>query len=170
MARAITLLVAAALLAGCAPIAQRPSTSSGVGAASYCSAADAGVAHYQLALGQVAVGATLAAHAAPAYPAAMLAACPGRTEVPARVIVGTDGRVSEVRMAPPAVNQAFADAVRQAVLRWRYTPLTVSRWAADADGNSHEVDSDTRPFTLDYVFEFRCHAGHATVAEAGKPH
>ena len=170
MMRAITLLAAALLLTGCAHTARTPSTSAGVGSASYRTAADTGLAHYQLALGQVAVGAALQSHAAPVYPVSMLAACPALSEVPARVIVAADGRVSEVRMAQPSANPAFVDAVRQAVQRWRYTPLTISRWAADADGNSHEVDSETRPFTLAYVFEFRCRAGHATVAtEVAKP-
>lgn len=167
MTRAITLLaaalLAAALLAGCAHTVRKPSAEPGIGSASYRTANDTGLAHYNLALGQIATGATLEAHDPPAYPDAMLTACPARVELPARVIVGTQGNVDEVRMNPPATQQPFADAVRRAVQGWRYTPLTITRWAADADGISHPVDTEAKPFSLDYVFTFRCEHGHTSV-------
>jgi hypothetical protein len=164
MPRTIPLLVAAALLAGCAHTTHKPSAEPGVGSASYRSADNTGLAHYKLAMGQAAMGATLEAHDPPAYPDAMLTLCPPRVELPARVIVGTQGSVDEVRMNAPAAQQPFAQAVRQAVRGWRYTPLTITRWAADADGNSHPVDTEAKPFSLDYVFTFRCEHGHASVS------
>ena len=94
----------------------------------------------------------------------MLAACPPRVELPARVIVGLDGHVGEVRMQQPPARRPFADAVRQAVQDWRYTPLTITRWAADASGTSHPVDTQIKPFSLDYVFTFRCEHGHTSVS------
>lgn len=123
------------------------------------------MAHYQLALGQIAMGAQPLSDPAPTYPPAMLAACPASIELPARVVVGADGGVSEVRIDATAVaaHAPFAAAVRAALQRWRFQPLQISRWAAAADGTSHEVDSDTRPFSLDYVFSFRCRHGHASV-------
>ena len=163
MTRAITLLAAATLLAGCAHTVRKPSTEPGVGSTSYRTANDTGLAHYNLALGQVAMGATLEAHDPPAYPDAMLTTCPARIELPARVIVGTQGNVDEVRMNPPATQRPFADAVRRAVQGWRYAPLTITRWAADADGTSHPVDTEAKPFSLDYVFTFRCEHGHTSV-------
>lgn len=162
MIRAITLSTAAALLVGCAHTAQKPAEP-GLGSASYRVADDTGLAHYDLAMGQVAMGATLETHQAPVYPDAMLATCPERVELPARVIVGTQGSVDDVRMTPSAAQQPFADAVRLAVRGWRYTPLTITRWAANADGTTHPVDTEARPFSLDYVFTFRCEHGHTSV-------
>jgi hypothetical protein len=169
MTRALALFAAIALLGGCAHTAPTPTAGPGVGSASYRTDAASGLAHYSLSLGQIAMGATLQAHDPPAYPAAMLATCPSLVEVPARVIVGTQGEVDAVRMDPPPGRQAFADAVRQAVRGWRYTPLTITRWAADADGNSHPVDSETKPFSLDYVFTFRCEHGQASVSSGPRP-
>jgi hypothetical protein len=164
MIRAITLLSAAALLAACAHTAQKPTSDPGVGSTSYRVANDTGLAHYSLALGQVAMGATIEQHVPPAYPDSELAACPPQVELPARVIVDTRGNVGEVRMAPPTAQQPFAEAVRKALQDWRYTPLTITRWAADADGNSHAVDTEAKPFSLDYVFTFRCEHGHTSVS------
>ncbi|HEV2621444.1 MAG TPA: hypothetical protein VGU65_05060 [Frateuria sp.] len=163
MAHAITLFWAI-LLAGCAHLAPTTPAGPGVGSASYRTAAGTGLAHYQLALGQVATGAALQAHEPPAYPASMLAACPPLVELAARVIVDARGVVGDVRMDPPPAQQPFADAVRRAVRDWRYAPLTISRWSSDADGNSHPVDSETKPFSLDYVFIFRCEHGHTSVS------
>lgn len=164
MIRATAILAAAVLVVSCARTAPKPSSPPGVGSASYRVADNTGIAHYQLAMGQVAVGATLEAHQPPTYPDAMLASCPPQIELPARVIVGTPGSVDEVRMSPPAAQQAFANAVRLAVQTWRYTPLTITRWAANADGTSHPVDTETKPFSLDYVFTFRCEHGHTSVS------
>ena len=79
MIRVIALLAATALLTGCAHTLRKTTAEAGVGSASYRSAPESGLAHYQLALGQVAMGATLQAHVAPAYPDTMLAACPSLT-------------------------------------------------------------------------------------------
>lgn len=164
MTRALTLLAAAALLAGCTHIAEKPPAEPGVGSASYRSADNSSLVHYHLALGQVAMGATLEAHEPPVYPQTMLTTCPSLVELPARVIVGTQGSVDEVRINPPPVQRAFAEAVRRAVQGWRYTPLTITRWAANADGTSHPVDTEAKPFSLDYVFTFRCEHGRTSVS------
>jgi hypothetical protein len=169
MARALAILAGAALLAGCAHMAQESPATGGVGSASYRSAATSDLAHYQLALGQIATGATLETHEPPSYPPSLLASCPRSIELPARVIVDPAGHVSEVRLHAATDQQPFADAVRQAVRGWRYTPLTMTRWAADADGTSHPVDSQAQPFSLDYVFTFRCEHGRATVTAGPQP-
>lgn len=158
-------VVVAGLLAGCAHVAPHTSAPDGIGSASYRSAADSDLAHYHLAMGEIATGATPEVHAPPRYPPAMLASCPALVELPARVIVGADGRVGEVRIGAPTARQPYADAIRAAAQGWRYTPLTITRWAADAAGESHPVDSQTRPFSLDYVFSFRCAHGRATVSD-----
>ncbi|MGN2246654.1 hypothetical protein ACFWZ3_08180 [Frateuria sp. GZRR35] len=168
MTRTATLFAAIILLAGCAHTSQKPTAAPGVGSASYRTAGNSSLAHYNLAIGQIAMGATLDAHEPPAYPAAMLATCPPVIELPARVIVSTQGNVDEVRMNPPAAQQPFAESVRAAVRRWRYTPLTITRWAADADGTSHPVDTEAKPFSLDYVFTFRCEHGRTSVASGSE--
>lgn len=164
MTRALTLFVAATLLAGCVHTAQKQDAQPGIGSASYRTAEGTGLAHYKLAIGQIAMGATLEVHEPPVYPASMLARCPPQIELPARVIVGTQGNVDEVRMNAPDTQQPFAESVRAAVQHWRYTPLTITRWAADADGTSQPVDSEARPFSLDYVFTFHCEHGRTSVS------
>lgn len=154
----------AVLLGGCARDTRRLPGAAPVGSSSYRRSANADLAHYQLALGEVAMGATALSHPAPVYPPAMLATCPAMIEVPARVIVNAQGGVDDVRIADQAAQQPFAAAVRPAVHDWRFQPLQITRWAASADGTTHEVDSDTRPFSLDYVFTFRCAQGRASVS------
>ncbi|WP_460878117.1 hypothetical protein [Rhodanobacter koreensis] len=127
-----------------------------------------GTTRYHLALGDVSTGATLFQRVMPVYPASQLAACLPPQEVQARLIVDKAGMVSDVRgividAAPPRWQQFFA-AVRVAALQWRFTPLQIEHWAADADGNTHEVDSEAQPFSLDYVFRFECHAGQPSVS------
>ncbi|MCX7513206.1 hypothetical protein [Frateuria sp. STR12] len=167
----VTMVLAVALLAGCASTVPKPKPPAepGVGSASYRSATDSSLAHYRLALGQIAMGATLEAHEPPAYPKSMLAACAALVELPARVIVAADGHVSDVRIDPAPTRRSFVAAVRQAVREWRYAPLTITRWASDANGTSHPVDRETKPFSLDYVFSFRCEHGHASVSSGPDP-
>lgn len=169
MTRALAILAGVLLLVGCAHVTPEAPASTRVGSADYRTAATSDLAHYPLALGQIAMGATLQAHEPPTYPTPMLATCPPLVEMPARVIVDTGGRVSEIRMDAAPTQQPFADAVRQAVRDWRYMPLTITRWAADADGRSHPVDSQAQPFSLDYVFTFRCEHGRATVTDGAQP-
>lgn len=164
-------LLGTLLLAGCTRSIRSAAPTAATGSTSYRAGAGRDLAHYTLALGQVATGATPVVHPSPDYPPAMLASCPSEREIPARVIVDAAGHVAEVRI-DPATDSAqgpFADAVRKAVRAWTFEPLQISRWAADAQGNSHAVDGGTRPFTLDYVFTFRCRQGQASVSGATRP-
>ncbi len=108
----------------------------------------------------------------PEYPPAAIALSLRRVVVSAKLIVDSEGRVSEVRIPPaadPAVHSAlFDDAVRTAVLRWRYIPLTFRRFAdvKDAEGNvidAREISSECRPFSLDYDFLFELRDGKPVV-------
>ncbi|PWK92362.1 hypothetical protein [Fulvimonas soli] len=166
-----SLPLAAALLAGCAGVARPPAAPPPEGSASYRVAPDAAMAHYQLALGQVSSGAAPFRRVAPVYPPEQWAACPPPVEVPALLIVDEAGKVGEVRVAGEAqadpARRAFIAATRAAALQWEFQPLRIERWAADANGDSHVVDSDTRPFSLAYVFRFECRAGRA-VTSAGR--
>lgn len=161
------------LLAGCVT-PRHPPPSPASGDASWRRVVPPGTVRYQLALGEVSSGATPSRRVTPVYPPGQLASCPPPQEVPALLIVDGQGKVGEVRVAGEAQadtgRRAFIDAVRVASLQWQFSPLTVSRWAADADGNSHAVDSGTKPFSVAYVFRFECHAGRPTVeAAATKP-
>ncbi len=161
-------IVLLALLAGCAVQVHKPATPPATGDASWRVKQDADTAHYTLAMGDVATGANVLPAAPPIYPADQLAACPPPVEVEALVIVGGDGKVGEVRVADEsraaANRRSFIAAVRAAVIQWTFAPLKIDHWAADAEGNSHVVDSETKPFSLGYVFRFACHAGKGQVS------
>ncbi len=121
-------------------------------------AANDGIRHYELALGETSTGAMPRDHPAPVYPAALLAARLPPQEVDALLVVDPAGKVSEVRMAgedlADPLRRQFMTAVRAAAMRWTFEPLQVSQWAADANGNSHPVGTEARSFRVHYVFCF----------------
>ncbi|WP_232821108.1 hypothetical protein [Dyella sp. C11] len=146
-------------LAGCAsapsPGVPHPMTE---GDTSYRAVPSGDMAHYQLALGQISTGAVPWHHPAPIYPPALLDQRLPAHEVQAQLIVDEQGKVSEIRMpdeaqADPQARQ-FDAAVRAAAMQWTFEPLRISQWASDANGNTHEVSTEARPFSLDYVFLF----------------
>ncbi|MEO8998021.1 MAG: hypothetical protein ABI227_09510 [Rhodanobacter sp.] len=155
------------LLAGCATT-QRIAPPPPIGDASWHMVAPADTTRYQLAMGDVSSGATPFRRVTPIYPDDQLAACPPPQEVQAQLIVDQVGKVSDVRVvaeAQAAANRRpFIAAVRVAALQWQFSPLQISHWAADADGNSYVVDSETKPFSLSYVFRFECHGGESSVS------
>lgn len=159
-------------VAGCATVAAPPARAPNEGSASYRMLDDGHVSHYPLAMGDTATGATPFRRVTPAYPPEQLAACPPVQEVRVQVIVDDAGKVSDVRdlstddAAASSRSSPFYAAVRAAVLQWEFNPLRINHWAADADGNTHAVDSKTKPFSLSYAFRFECHAGKATVMSA----
>ena len=146
-------------LAGCAnaprTTSSRPSTE---GDTSYRSVAKDDMQHYQLAMGEISTGATPWHRPSPPYPAALLDQRLPPQEVEATLVVNEAGKVVEVRITDEAQADAqvrlFDQAVRETAMQWTFEPLRFSQWAADANGNSHEVSSERRPFSLDYVFRF----------------
>jgi len=109
---------------------------------------------------------------APAYPPVAIALGLRRVEVNAKVIVDTAGRVSEVRIAaapdPTTHPSVFDEVVREALLRWRYIPLTFRRFVEVKDGQGNVVDSrllssENKPFSLDYNFVFELRDGKPVV-------
>lgn len=155
-------------LAGCAHAPSSPSTSpSAEGSASWRAVLPEGTARYQLAMGEVSSGAAPDRRVEPVYPAALLARCPAPVEVRALLVVNAAGRVDDVRVdgeaGADADRRPYIDAVKAAASQWTFLPLKVERWAADANGDSHVVDSETRPFSLAYDFRFECRAGTAHV-------
>lgn len=158
------------MLTGCSTTSSRNGAPQGTGEATWKVVVPPGTRRYQLAFGDVSSGAVLAQRASPVYPPELLTACPPPVQVLALVIVDKSGKVAEVRVADESAADAsrhrLIRAVRTAVLRWKFVPLQVTHWAADADGNSHQVDSETQPFSLTYQFNFVCHAGKAVVSSA----
>ena len=162
-------------LAGCAstpaPAPARPLTE---GDTSYHAVAKGDLEHYQLALGEVATGATPRENPAPGYPSSLLDRRLPPHEVEARLIVDEAGKVTEVRIAEEAQADAdthlFDEAVRAAALQWVFAPLHVSQWASDANGNTHQVGSEERPFSMDYVFRFAWKDGKPVTDASASPH
>ena len=154
------------VLGGCATTPSQ--TVPGTGDATQGEMVAPGTVRYQLAMGEIASGAGLRASAAPKYPEYVLLACPPPVEITASLIVDTNGKVSEVRVdgdaGADAQRHRFIDAVRVAALQWRFEPLQVDHWAADANGDGHLVDQVSRPFCLTYVFRFECVAGRPVVS------
>lgn len=165
--RKLSPILLGTVLAGCAAT-QRHAPPPPTGDASWRMVVPAGTARYQLAMGEVSSGATPLQRVTPIYPDGQLATCPPAQEVQAQLIVDQAGKVGEVRV----VDEAQADAnrrqliaaVRVAALQWQFSPLQINHWTADADGSSHVVDSETKPFSLSYVFRFECHAGKSIVS------
>jgi hypothetical protein len=162
-----TAILISVALTGCATLRPVPPPAA-TGEASWRAVPAPGMTRYQLALGDVSSGAEPFLRVAPIYPPDLLASCPAPVDVEALLIVDQAGKVGEVRMADAPRNDTarrqFIDAVRAAARQWQFSPLQISHWAADADGNSHVVDSETKPFSLAYVFRFACHAGKPTVS------
>jgi len=158
-------------LAGCASVPPTvPAKPAVEGDTSYRAAQKDDLQHYQLALGQVSTGAVPSHHPAPVYPDALLDQRLPPEEVEARLVVNEEGKVAEVRIADEeradAHTRLFDDAVRAAAMQWTFEPLRINQWASDANGNTHEVSSEARPFSLDYVFRFAWKDGKP-VTDAG---
>lgn len=168
MRRSLVIFMLVIGLVGCTrPVARPGRRPPNEGDASWHAVEQPDTVHYQLAMGEVSSGGTALERVTPVYPAARLAACPPVVEVTARLIVDRAGKVTEVRPGNAASAQAdlapYLDATRTAALRWQFNPLQINHWSADANGESHVVDSRTEPFSLDYLFRFTCHAGKVQV-------
>ncbi|BFI94691.1 MAG: hypothetical protein RSP_02010 [Rhodanobacter sp.] len=127
-----------------------------------------GTVSVPLALGETSSGGEPLDWKMPSYPAAMRQACPALEAIDVSVRVDAAGRVSDVigivvDMALPPWDAYFA-AVRPAVMQWRFWPLRVDHWAADAAGTTHAVDGSARPFEREYAFDFVCRAGKTSVS------
>ena len=154
------------LLAGCGLTLERAPAVGPPGAAH--ASAPVAMTRYRLPLDDVTSGGNPIERGLPVYPPTLLARCPASVEVRVRVHVDRAGRVAEAssRFADAGVEAhgaAFLHAVRAAALQWRFNPLQVTRWAADAMGNSHVVDQAEQPFTRSYVVRFACRGGHGAV-------
>ncbi|MET3653714.1 hypothetical protein [Dyella japonica] len=161
-------------LVGCASVQpSAPSRPTTEGDTSYRAVAKDDMQHYQLALGEISTGAVPSSHPAPVYPVALLDQRLPPQEVEAVLVVDEAGKVAEVRIAEEqqadARTRLFDDAVRAAAMQWTFEPLRISQWASDANGNTHEVGSEARPFSLDYVFRFAWKDGKPLTDASASP-
>jgi len=156
-------------LAGCAhdrPAA--PPASSGAtkdAKVSYEAMPETDTDRYQMTKSQHTFGAQPIDNPPPTYPPELVSANLGTT-IHAKVIVDGDGKVTDVRDLDTMGGEhhaAFFAAVRDAVLRWRYTPMTVVQDHEDAKGNFNTTRS-TAPFSLDYAFRFELKDGVPSVS------
>jgi hypothetical protein len=108
----------------------------------------------------------------PAYPPGLVDARLPPQAVSVRIVVDREGRVARVDpLGEAAPDARFLDAVRQAVLQWRFEPFRVIEWAdgPDADGDGEPdgqqvVGEQTRPFRFDMRFRFEVVDGVARVS------
>ena len=169
--RASLVLACVLVFAGCAgqvkPEYARSQTS-----VKYSAYVAAGTPRYEEKENEVSNRPMPVEHPPPVYPQAAIALGLRRVDIGARVIVDAEGNVDEVRIAASnARPPLFDEAVREAVLRWRYTPLTFTRWedVKDAQGNvvdSRQVSAERKPFSLDYDFVFELRDGKPVVGSA----
>lgn len=164
-------LVIVVALAGCTSVpvpAPAPRTD-----VQYRAVNNADSKHYILSPAETAVAPTIGlANDPPIYPPALVARHLPSVSVRVTLIVDAKGRVTEVRFAdavqPDAVRQAFEQAVRDATLRWTFVPLLIQHWQDTPDGGAKVVQSDSKPFSQDYIFDFTVVNGKPVV-NAGVP-
>jgi hypothetical protein len=172
--RALALAITSSLL-GCVHTA-RPSAQPHV---EYRSVEAPGTEHYEEREDETATVTVALEQLAPEYPADMIGLHLPHVVVTAKLIVDTEGRVSEARIEPPAGSDvehpaAFDDAVRNASVRWRYTPLRIRTFEdiLDAEGNvtgTRVVKDEAKPFSLDYEFDFDLRDGKPVVTSGDRP-
>lgn len=146
-----------ACVAGCASVPARPPAGQPAAAKRVV----------PLPLGTTYTGGEVLQRSMPIYPATMVSACPSGQDVEVIAYIDTGGEVSRVYgyaidAFPPPWGTFYA-AVRPAVLQWRFAPLRVAHWAADASGNPRTVDGGTRRFTRHLAFHFTCDHGRTKV-------
>jgi hypothetical protein len=118
----------------------------------------------------------LAGNAMPKYPPELIQAKMPPQSVVARIIVDRTGQVVRVESLPAVegageADSRFLDAVRTAVMGWRFEPFQVIRWVqgpdldGDGDSDSETVGSvESRPFRFDMRFRFEVVDGKAEVS------
>jgi hypothetical protein len=157
------------LLAGCAHEATvapaKPAGTPKDGKVSYDMMPASDADRYHLTKAEHTFGAQPIDNPPPVYPPELVSANLAAT-IHAKVIVDGDGKVTDVRDLDTMGGEhhgAFFAAVRDAVMRWRYTPMTVVQEHEDARGNFSQTRS-TQPFSLDYSFRFELKDGVPTVS------
>lgn len=125
--------------------------------------------HYRVKPGHQMVGAAFVSRVLPTYPPALVSRQLPPVAVTATLVADGNGRVTRVliraRPNAPAVPGAFDEAVRRAVMQWRFSPLRDSVWKTGPDGTEVRVDEGPgKPFSLTYRFHFRLVDGKPVVS------
>lgn len=167
--RTASTIMAMLALAGCAhdqpavhTAAPAPTKDAKV---SYDAMPESAANRYQMTKSQHTFGAQPIDNPPPVYPPELVSANLAAT-IHAKVIVDGEGKVTDVRDLDTMGGEhhaAFFAAVRDAVLHWRYTPMTVVQDHEDAKGNFNTTRS-TAPFSLDYAFRFELKDGVPSVS------
>ncbi len=159
----------AAAGAGCTS-ALKPSSTSPETRVAYQAKFDAGAPHYEQREDEVSNNPIPITNPAPIYPKAAISQHLALVVIEAKVIVDSNGKVSEVRIAQngDASHLQFETAVRDAVSQWTYAPLTFTRWEEVKDAQGNVIDSrpasvERKPFSLDYEFRFELRDGKPVV-------
>lgn len=128
--------------------------------------------HYEVSDDEVVTAPVVVENPPPVYPESAVALRLAHVGVRAKVIVGTDGTVDEIRVDPStdadAYPPSFVESVREAVTEWRYAPLRFKRFAEVLDDQGNVTDTrlvsdEAKPFSLDYEFDFEFRDGKPVV-------
>lgn len=166
--RVFIAATAVAMLAACQPAGVKPDKSSAETSVNGKQVNDASTQRYKMTPHQSSFGAQLTSQVPPVYPVALASQNLGPQEVRAKVVVDGEGRVSDVLDFFPkstdANHAAFFAAVREAALKWQYTPMTVVEQQETSGGGLREASRTNKPFSLDYLFRFEVKDSQPTVS------
>lgn len=147
-----------------------PTVGPGTAAAvSYALVPAAASATYALKRSEHAFGAQPLVRDPPGYPGSMIERQLPPVIVHAKAIIDEQGHVTDVRDMDGVLTSdhaAFFDACRDALSRWRFSPMTVVEEFDDGKGNISQSRKNAA-FSLDYVFRFELVAGKPTVTPQG---
>ena len=96
----------------------------------------------------------------PAYPADALAAHAGGCVIFATITIDTNGNVSDVHPSwrrpsiPGRFSEAFFEAVRAAVTRWKFEPARNIYWEKGEDGELRYLNAEVLTAQTDVKFTF----------------
>lgn len=168
-AQRVTLAVLLVLLGACTSTPQRAAPAPPPeGLASYGPLTTPGQTRYVLETTQTASPTTLMRWRDPVYPPALVPSRLLPQTLTVRLVIDTQGRVSEVQPLPtysqvdPRYLEAFLDAVRTCTRGWGFEPLVIYTWSGPP-GRRALVSEERKPYSLDYRFDFSVVDGKALV-------
>jgi len=117
----------------------------------------------------------------PRYPQTALDAKAGPAQVVVRILIGTDGRIADVRDSPLEASSSgpfageFRDAALRALRHWRFNPGRIDQIAnKDLDGDGQPdyrevIRYDLVPVFYDVRFDFEIVGGEGKVRTSAAP-
>lgn len=165
----VVTLLAGVLLAACQTTPPKPGhgeSSHKEGEVSYSELPAASAAQYKLKQSEHAFGAQPISNDPPVYPEQLVGKALPTVTVRVKAIVDDSGSVTEVRdldASSDTNHQAFLDACRTAVTRWKFSPMTIVQESDDGRGNISQVRKNAA-FSRDYAFRFEIVDGKPRVS------